>query len=230
MKSGSRTVVALLGMTLVGTIGCSRPGAAPAPKTEEHKTLYTIGQMMGRSLGVFNLSPEDLAQVKTGLDDAVNRRKSPVDMDAYGNKIQTLAQSRRPASIAAEKARAKPFIDAALREPGTVKLPSGTIMRTTRPGTGAIPTANDQVKVHYHGTLTDGTVFDSSIKRKEPATFGVGGVIKCWTESLERMKVGEKATLTCPAEVAYGDEGRQPTIPGGATLIFDVELLEIVKK
>ena len=104
------------------------------------------------------------------------------------------------------------------------------VIRTTKPGTGATPTAADQVKVHYHGTLTDGTVFDSSIKRNEPATFPLGGVIKCWTEGLQHMKVGEKATLTCPSDLAYGDNGRPPTIPGGATLIFDVELLEILAK
>ena len=87
--------------------------------------------------------------------------------------------------------------------------------------------ASDQVKVHYTGTLTDGTVFDSSVKRNEPATFPLNGVIKCWTEGVQKMKVGEKAKLTCPSDVAYGDNGRPPTIPGGATLIFEVELLEI---
>ena len=101
------------------------------------------------------------------------------------------------------------------------------VVRTLTPGTGATPVASDQVKVHYTGTLTDGTVFDSSVKRKEPATFPLGGVIKCWTEGVQKMKVGEKAKLTCPSDLAYGDNGRPPTIPGGATLIFEVELLEI---
>jgi FKBP-type peptidyl-prolyl cis-trans isomerase FkpA len=101
------------------------------------------------------------------------------------------------------------------------------VVRTLTPGTGPNPVASDTVKVHYTGTLTDGTVFDSSVKRKEPATFPLNGVIKCWTEGVQKMKVGEKAKLTCPSDLAYGDNGRPPTIPGGATLIFEVELLEI---
>ena len=119
-----------------------------------------------------------------------------------------------------------------LIEPGyastpTIKLPSGAVVQTTRPGTGAQPDAADRVKVHYEGRLLDGSVFDSSYKRNEPAVFQLGGVIKCWTEGVGRMKVGEQAVLTCPSDMAYGDGGRPPTIPGGATLIFDVELLGI---
>jgi len=83
------------------------------------------------------------------------------------------------------------------------------------------------VRVHYHGTLTDGTVFDSSVQRGQPAEFPLNQVIPCWTEGVQRMKVGEKARLVCPSEVAYGDRGAPPNIPGGATLIFDVELLSI---
>ena len=85
------------------------------------------------------------------------------------------------------------------------------------------------MKVHYEGRLSDGTVFDSSIKRGEPAVFPLGGVIKCWTEGVGQMKVGGKATLTCPSDTAYGDAGRPPVIPGGAVLIFDVELLDVTK-
>ena len=85
------------------------------------------------------------------------------------------------------------------------------------------------MKVHYDGRLPDGTVFDSSRQRGEPAVFPLGGVIRCWTEGVGRMKVGERAVLTCPSDLAYGDRGQPPMIPGGATLIFDVELLEIVK-
>jgi len=110
-----------------------------------------------------------------------------------------------------------------------VKTASGLIFRTLSPGAGASPKATDVVKVHYEGSFIDGTVFDSSIKRGEPTQFPLNGVIKCWAEALQRMRVGEKARLLCPAGIAYGDKGRPPTIPPGATLVFEVELLEIVK-
>jgi len=103
------------------------------------------------------------------------------------------------------------------------------VIRTTKPGTGPSPAPTDQVKVHYEGRLPDGTVFDSSRSRGEPTVFPLAGVIRCWTEGVGRMRVGERAMLTCPSDLAYGDRGQPPSIPGGATLIFDVELLEIVK-
>ena len=98
------------------------------------------------------------------------------------------------------------------------------------PGNGPSPTTTDKVKVNYEGRLTNGTVFDSSYKRGQPAEFGLNQVIKCWTEGVQKMKVGEKARLVCPSDIAYGDHGHPPTIPGGATLVFDVELLGISPK
>ena len=103
-------------------------------------------------------------------------------------------------------------------------------MTTLTPGTGAVPTADDTVQVHYHGSLVDGTVFDSSVQREQPATFALKGVIKCWAEGLQRMHVGGKSHLVCPAQLAYGERGMPPRIKPGATLVFDVELLEIVKE
>ena len=103
------------------------------------------------------------------------------------------------------------------------------MIKTVKAGTGDSPKADNQVKVHYEGKFTDGKVFDSSIKRNEPAVFPLGGVIPCWTEALQLMKVGGKAQVVCPPNLAYGEEGRPPQMRGGATLVFDVELLEIVK-
>ena len=104
---------------------------------------------------------------------------------------------------------------------------SGLVYRSLKDGTGASPSASDKVKVHYRGTFPDGREFDSSYKRGEPIEFPLSGVIKCWTEGVQRMKVGGKAKLTCPASIAYGERGANGVIPPNATLLFEVELLGI---
>lgn len=108
-------------------------------------------------------------------------------------------------------------------------LPSGVKITHTVDGTGAQPKASDTVKVHYRGTLADGKEFDSSIKRGSPATFPLSRVVPCWTEGMQKIKVGGKATLTCPPATAYGDRGAGNSVPPNATLTFEVELLAIEK-
>lgn len=119
------------------------------------------------------------------------------------------------------------FLDEMAAKKGAEKTASGLIFFNIRKGSGKSPAATDTVKVHYHGTLPDGTVFDSSVERKQPATFPLNGVIPCWTEGLQKMKVGGKAKLICPAKIAYGNQSPSPKIKPGATLIFEVELLAI---
>jgi FKBP-type peptidyl-prolyl cis-trans isomerase FkpA len=121
----------------------------------------------------------------------------------------------------------KAALDKAAAEPGAIRTPSGLVYREIAPGTGESPKPTDMVKVNYRGTLVNGTEFDSSYKRNEPAEFPLNRVIPCWTEGLQRMKVGGRSRLVCPANLAYGEQGSPPSIPGGATLIFDVELLGI---
>ena len=111
----------------------------------------------------------------------------------------------------------------------TTKTPSGIDITILNEGTGAKPKASDTVKVHYKGTLTDGKEFDSSFRRKEPATFPLGGVIPCWTEGVQAIKVGGRAKLVCPPNLAYGARGVPGTIPPNATLVFEIDLLEIIK-
>jgi FKBP-type peptidyl-prolyl cis-trans isomerase FkpA len=130
-------------------------------------------------------------------------------------------------SAGPEKEKGKTYAANAAKEAGAQQLPDGIVLKVTKPGTGPSPKATDTVKVNYEGKLTDGTVFDSSYKRGQPAEFPLNGVIKCWTEGLQKMHVGEEATLICPSDTAYGNVGHPPTIPGGATLVFKVELLGI---
>ena len=116
---------------------------------------------------------------------------------------------------------------AAAKEAGAVVTPSGLVYRSLKDGTGANPKATDTVKVHYRGTFPDGREFDSSYKRNEAIEFPLSGVIACWTEGVQRMKVGGKAKLTCPAAIAYGARGAGSAIPPNATILFEVELLAI---
>lgn len=127
------------------------------------------------------------------------------------------------------RAATESAIDAAAKEKGAVKTASGLVYLSMKEGTGASPTARDTVKVHYEGKLPDGKVFDSSYQRGEPIEFPLSGVIPCWTEGVQKMKVGGVAKLTCPSSIAYGPRGMPPVIPPYATLIFKVELLGVRK-
>lgn len=132
-----------------------------------------------------------------------------------------------PSAPAANLGDQQAYLDKAAREQGAIKTDSGLVYRALKPGAGPSPYSTDTVKVHYRGTLTNGTEFDSSYKRNEPAEFPLNHVIRCWTEGLQKMKVGGKSQLVCPASIGYGDRGAPPDIPPGATLIFEVELLSI---
>ncbi|MDQ2840741.1 MAG: FKBP-type peptidyl-prolyl cis-trans isomerase [Acidobacteriota bacterium] len=193
--------------------------------TDEQKTIYAIGLSIAQSLSPLDLSQDELQIIKRALTDAA-AGKPAVNLAEWGPKIQPLTQARSAQGLEKQKADSKAYLEKAASEPGAVKTDSGLIYREITPGTGASPNATDTVKVNYRGTLTDGTEFDSSYRRNEPASFPLNGVIPCWTEGMQRMKVGGKAMLVCPSNLAYGDQGR-PSIPGGATLIFEVELLDI---
>ncbi len=211
-------------------VAAAAVAAGPDLKTDDDKTMYALGLALSQNLGPFKLSDKELELVKAGLSDGVLGKEKKVDLQTFGPKISALAQARLAASATAEKKAAEPYLAKAAGEKGAKKTASGLVYTEVKAGNGEAPNATDTVKVHYTGKFTDGTVFDSSVQRGEPATFPLNGVIKCWTEGLQLMKVGGKATLVCPSDIAYGDQGRPPQIKPGATLVFDVELLEIVKK
>lgn len=225
-----------LAIAVAAIAALTAPGLARAqtPKTDDEKTLYSLGFAEGQRLSIFTLSKAELELVKKGLTDSVTGAKPAVDMQVYGPKINDLARTRGEVKAKADEAKAKidkvkgqEYADKAAKEPGAQKLPSGLIFKELKAGQGASPKDTDTVKVHYRGTLIDGTEFDSSIKRGQPAEFPLKGVVPCWTEGVQKMKVGSKAQLVCPSSIAYGDHGHPPTIPGGSTLVFEIELLEI---
>jgi FKBP-type peptidyl-prolyl cis-trans isomerase FkpA len=215
------------------------PTAAKSTMTfanDDEKLLYTIGMYFNdvnsKQLKSLELNPAELALVQRGLTDAMNGKPALV-LEEWGPKINEFAGARQEKtaakSIGPEKAAGAEYLAKAAAVAGAVKLESGVVYQELTAGTGPSPVAADTVKVHYKGTLINGTEFDSSYKRNEPAEFPLQGVIPCWTEGVQKMKVGGKGKLVCPSDKAYGDRGQPPTIPGGATLVFEIELLEIVK-
>jgi FKBP-type peptidyl-prolyl cis-trans isomerase FkpA len=219
----------LIAWSIVTLLAAAPIVAHGEPVSEADKTLYALGLALSQSIAPFSLTAEEMRQVVDGLNDGVLGKEPRVDINAYRQRIQELQLSRTAAAAEVEKKKSQSFLEEAAKRPGATKTASGLIIIPITPGTGPSPAATDKVKVHYHGKLTDGTVFDSSVQRGTPATFPLNGVIKCWTEGLQTMKVGGKSELVCPADLAYGDRGAPPRIKPGATLVFEVELLEILK-
>ena len=198
-------------------------------ETEEEKVLYALGLAIAQnSLEPFKgqFSDAEIAVVMQGFADAVKGGEPIVSLEEFGPKINPMLQERMQKVQAQAAEEGQAFREQAAQEEGAVQTASGLIFKELTAGTGASPKATDRVKVHYHGSLIDGTVFDSSVERGEPVTFALDQVVKGWTEGLQMMKVGGKAKLTIPPELAYGPGGRAG-IPANATLIFEVELLGI---
>jgi FKBP-type peptidyl-prolyl cis-trans isomerase FkpA len=198
--------------------------------TDDQKALYAIGVAVSQSLKDLSLTEPELEIIKSGMTDGVLSRPLKLDPKTVAPKVQQMVQARAAVIAEKEKKLGAAYLTKAAAEPGAKKTASGAIVTTIKEGKGPSPKATDSVKVHYQGTLVDGTVFDSSIQRGQPVTFPLSNVIKCWTEGVQEIKVGGKSRLVCPANIAYGDRGSPPTIKPGATLVFEVELLEIVKQ
>ena len=210
------------------------PAAAPATaKFTEPQLLETFGWFVGRRMGLSELgfTAEQTASIIKGLQSSASGAESPFKIDEVGPELDKFMQAKQAEYTAKQKAKndalSAKFFASIKDKPGVVVTPSGLHYEIITPGSGEFPKPTDVVKVHYTGTLVDGTVFDSSVQRGEPVEFPLNGVIAGWTEGVQKIAKGGKIKLYVPFQLAYGEEGRPPTIPPAATLLFEVELLDL---
>lgn len=199
--------------------------------TVETQASYGIGLQMGEQLAANPFEGLDISAVQAGLADAFEKKAAQVDNDTLRvafNEIHERMQAAKAEQFAGVIAEGEAYLaENAKREEVTV-TDSGLQYEVITQGDGDVPSLTSTVRTHYHGTLLDGSVFDSSYDRGQPAEFPVNGVIKGWTEALQFMKVGTKLKLHVPAELAYGEQGAGGAIGPHSTLVFDVELLDIL--
>jgi len=222
--------------TAPGTTSATKSSTGSALTTDKEKASYALGMNIGRGLSKQPVDV-DATAVARGLKDALSGGKTLLTDEEAAAALATLQDQVKKATeakmeeVAAENKKAgDAFLAENKTKDGVVTLPSGLQYKILTAGTGPKPTATDTVVCQYKGTLLDGTEFDSSYKRGQPATFAVGRIIKGWTEALELMPVGSKWQLFIPADLAYGERGAGGVIPPNATLIFEVELVSIQGK
>ena len=193
------------------------------------KVSYALGLSIGNNFqnsGIKKLQVEDFVK---GLEDVLGEKQPAISYEEAKQVINDYFMKLQQERLEINKQAGAEFLEINRHKAGVVELPSGLQYEILKQGTGAKPSANDKVKCHYHGTLINGTVFDSSVQRGEPATFGVSQVIPGWVEALQLMPVGSKWRLFIPSNLAYGEHGAGDVIEPKSTLIFDVELLDILK-
>lgn len=193
------------------------------------KVSYALGLSIGNNFqnsGIKSLQIEDFVQ---GLSDVLNEKQPAITYDEAKKVINDFFMRLHKEKLEINKKAGEEFLNINKGRAGVVTLPSGLQYQVLKQGNGEKPKATDKVKCHYHGTLINGTVFDSSIERGTPAVFGVSQVIPGWQEALQLMPVGSKWRLFIPSNLAYGENGAGEMIEPNSTLIFDVELLDIVK-
>ena len=200
---------------------------AQQSKSMTDSLSYSVGVMIAQGLksqGLKNLTTTDLAK---GINDVLDGNDLAINENDAMQIFQTHLQAQKAKEFEGQIGEGQNFLDANAKREGVVTLESGLQYEVMNEGEGTPPKATDKVTVHYHGTLIDGTVFDSSVERGSPATFPVNGVIKGWVEALQLMKPGDKWKLFIPYDLAYGERAAGPKIKPYSTLIFEVELLSI---
>ena len=217
-----------LALPLIATAALA---ADPPAMDEAARQGYALGYQLGRDLKGADLRSDAIVQ---GLKDGSSGTPAKIDeqqmQQALAALDQRIAEQRAKAQVAqleAAVAAGNAYRAENAKKPGVQTTATGLQYKVVKAGTGRTPTASDTVTVNYRGTLVDGTEFDSSYKRGEPATFPVAGVIPGWTEALQLMKEGEQVQLVIPPDLAYGERGAGGVIPPGATLVFDVELISV---
>lgn len=192
------------------------------------KVSYALGLSLGNNLLGSGVTTLDYTQISKGIQDVLEKNKPEMSYEEAQEVLNVFFEALQNKMSEKGQGEGKAFLEANATRKEVVTLASGLQYEIMTAGTGAIPTAKDSVKVHYHGTTIDGNIFDSSVRRGEPATFGVTQVISGWVEALQLMPVGSKWKLFIPSDLAYGAQGAGQAIAPHATLIFEVELLDIV--
>ena len=230
-------LIIILSLLIFTTAACQEKKLEKSDlKTQNDKASYSIGLDIGRNINSQNLEL-DIEKLIKVIKDGVSGDSALLTAEEIQQVMQKFSEERiakqnEATSEASAKNRAEgeEFMEINKSKKGVIELPNGLQYEVIKSGTGASPTATDRVKVNYRGTLIDGTEFDSSYKRGEPAVFGVNQVIKGWTDILQIMQVGDHWKVYIPSNLAYGERGAGNMIPPGATLIFEVELLEVISQ
>lgn len=199
--------------------------------SDEQRVSYGFGLQFGQQLQRNNFEGLDLAMVSAGIRDLFERNDIQVtdeELNQAFSNVQRQLQEKQEQKARQMAELGKSFLAENSKREGVITLENGLQYEVLENGNGATPNANSEVVTHYHGTFIDGTVFDSSVDRGEPATFGVSQVISGWTQALQLMKTGDKWRVFLPSHLAYGDMGAPPSIPGGAALVFEIHLIDIV--
>ncbi len=225
-----KILLALTGATLL--VSCNQKGATSNQKieTEDDKIFYSVGYLYGKRFAEFKLTDREKAALATGVNEGINGTAEQVKTMEFAMKFKDIVTKKMESKSKGEIEKGKKFLDNFVAKEGGKKTASGLAYKIITPGADPKPAATDTVKVHYKGTLIDGKEFDSSYKRNKPIEFPLNRVIKGWTEGMQLIGKGGKIKLVIPSELGYGATGAPPTIPGGATLVFEVELIDIVTK
>lgn len=219
-------------LALLALLPTRAPAGDAAPRTDDERAAYVVGRQVAEGLAKLHLSPRELELVQLGMRDQHAGAPSAVDGAVFGaQRMERWASAREKAGVQIEHDRGAAYAAKVAGQRGAVTLPSGVVFRELAPGAGRAPAPEDYLVVHVRGRLTDGQVFDDSRARARPLHVQLHPrFIPCWTEGLRRMRAGGKAEVVCPAAKAFGDTlGRPPLVLPGATVVYELELVEIAR-